>query len=124
MKKKPNKFLEKCRIKEGILKSDKSFGNNGAFEIPYKKSIVLNVIASDQIGWDHVSVSLPNMTPTWLMMCFVKDLFWYDNEVVIQYHPKKDDYINHHNYCLHLWKPKETELPTPPTWMIGLKNGP
>ena len=118
MKNKPNKLLEKCRIKKGLLKSDKELGNNGAFEIPYK-NIILTVVASDQSGWDHVSVSMPKMTPTWTMMCFIKDLFWSEDEVVIQYHPKKADYINLHKHCLHLWKSQGIDLLTPPKWMIG-----
>lgn len=121
MKKKPSKQLEKCRVTTGVLRSDKSYGNNGAFLIPYKKGIDLSIVASDQFGWDHVSVSLPTITPTWLMMCFVKDLFWEDEEVVFQLHPKKSEYINCHNHCLHMWRPQTDAMPIPPTWMIGFK---
>ena len=121
MRKRPSKKVEKCRVKTGVLKSDKSYGNNGAFLIPYNRNIELKVIISDQIGWDHVSVSLPIMAPTWKMMCFVKDLFFEKDEVVIQYHPKEEDYVNFHPYCLHLWRPQTTTIPTPPTWMVGPK---
>ena len=121
MKRKPSKFLEKCRAKTGVLKSDRSMGNNGMFLIPNKRGVVLTVVASNQGGWDHVSVSLPNMTPTWAMMCFVKDLFFEKDEVVIQYHPKEADYINHHKHCLHMWRPQYIPLPTPPTIMVGLR---
>ncbi len=121
MRKKPNKVLEKCRVTTGVLGSNKSYGNNGAFTIPYKKGIVLNVVASDKEGWDHVSVSLSTMTPTWSMMCFVKDLFFRDDEIVIQYHPKKEDYVNFHKHCLHLWRLRDIAFPTPPTWMVGPK---
>lgn len=120
MRKKPSKFLEKHRIKTGVLKSDKSYGNNGAFEVPFRH-FKLTVIASDQGGWDHVSVSHPTFTPTWKMMCFVKDLFFREDEVVVQYHPKKDDYINLHKHCLHMWRPQGIAVPTPPNWMVGPK---
>jgi len=121
MKRKPGKFLEKCRVKTGVLKSDRSRGNNGMFLIPNKRGVVLTVVASNQGGWDHVSVSLPSMTPTWSMMCFVKDLFFEKDEVVIQYHPKEADYVNCHKHCLHMWRPQYIPLTTPPTIMVGLR---
>lgn len=122
MKSKPSKFLEKCRVKTGAFRSDKSLGNNGMFDIPYKRNIDLSVVASDKGGWDHVSVSLPTITPTWAMMCLVKKLFFRDDEVVIQYHPRKADYVNCHKHCLHLWRQQYVEIPTPPTWMVGPKG--
>ena len=118
MKSKPSKFLETWRVKEGALKSDRSLGNNGAFLIPYKR-FLLTVMASDQMGWDHVSVSLPNMTPTWAMMCFIKDLFFKEDEVAVQYHPRKEDYIDYHPFCLHIWRIQTDAIPIPPTWMVG-----
>lgn len=51
-------------------------------------------------------------------MCYIKSLFWDDEEVVIQYHPKKSEYVNLHPYCLHLWKPIGIEIPTPPKEMV------
>lgn len=121
MKSKPNKKLEKYRIKTGVLRSNKSHGNNGVFLIPHKRNIELKVVVSEGLGWDHVSVSLPNMVPTWSMMCFVKDLFFDEDEVVIQYHPKKECYVNFHPYCLHLWRSQTITFPTPPACMVGPK---
>ena len=123
MRTKPTKQVEKYRVIKGLLKSDKSFGNNGLFLIPYKKSFILNVVVSDQDGWDHVSVSHPKFIPTWSMMCFVKDLFFQKDETVVQYHPKEADYINYHKHCLHLWRPHYIPLPAPPTWMVGPEKG-
>lgn len=54
-------------------------------------------------------------------MCFVKDLFWSDDDCVVQYHPPKSDYINNHEHCLHLWKPIDKQIPTPPSILVGLK---
>ena len=96
----PNEY----RIRDGVLDSTDEIGNNGAFSIPFE-SFTLNVIASDGMDWEHVSVSLPNRTPNWREMCFIKDLFWDEEDVVIQYHPKKSEYVNRHDNCLHLWKP-------------------
>lgn len=80
------------------------------------------MIASDGAGWDHVSVSLPNRCPTWAEMCLVKDLFFSPEETVIQYHPASADYVNHHPFCLHLWKPQGIDLPKPPTYLVGPKG--
>jgi len=77
------------------------------------------VIASDGKGWEHVSVSLEKRTPSWEEMCWVKDLFWGDDECVIQYHPPRQKYVNLHPNCLHLWKPYRSILPEPPMELVG-----
>jgi hypothetical protein len=103
----------------------------GVFVIPStelpngKTSRVLNIIATDgNVGineenkWEHVSVSIlgdKKNTPSWLEICLVKDLFWDEEECVVQYHPAKSDYINLHEGVLHLWKHKNAPFPTPPT---------
>jgi len=85
----PNEY----RIREGELGSTEEIGNDGAFLIPYQ-SFNLRVIASDGKGWEHVSVSLQNRCPNWREMCFIKDVFWDAEDVVIQYHPAKSEYVN------------------------------
>lgn len=64
----------------------------------------LLVLASIDKGWEHVSVSSSNGIPTWGEMCKVRKLFWEDEELVIQFHPKKSEYVNLHPNCLHLWR--------------------
>jgi hypothetical protein len=120
------KVPEKFRIQDGPLESDKSYGNNGAFRIPHN-GLIIATISSDEIGWEHVSVSIKkkngtqiNRCPTWEEMCLVKDLFWDDEDVVIQYHPKKSEYINNHKYCLHLWRPNNKNFETPSKYMVGI----
>ena len=95
--------------------------DGGAYVIktPFGK---LTVIASFGGGWDHVSVSKATRCPTWEEMCYVKDIFFNDDEVVIQYHPAKENYINNHPFCLHLWRPQNISLATPPMWMVGIKE--
>lgn len=78
----------------------------------------LRVVASNGRGWDHVSVSLRNRCATWEEMCFVKDIFWHENEAVMQLHPAKRDYINCHPFVLHMWKPQGTKIPMPPKIMV------
>src|SRR3954463_6943988 len=96
MRERPSEFVEKYRISTGRFGSDARCGNNGAFVVPGPERHKLFCIVSDQDGWEHVSISLHNKArlPVWTEMCFVKDLFWDEDEVVIQYHPAKADYVN------------------------------
>lgn len=116
--------LEAGRIISGPYAS--GYGElHGAFVLRGPKGSNLRVISSgidSEYGWEHVSVSRHNKTPSWDEMCFVKDLFWGEDEVVIQYHPAKDDYVNHHPYCLHLWRPIDGKFPTPPSLLVGPKT--
>ncbi len=93
-------------------------GKNGAFKV-YVGGRSFFVIASHGGGWDHVSVIPCNRKrqscPTWDEMCAIKDMFFEPEEVVVQYHPAKSQYINDHPYGLHLWRPNDgTVIPTPP----------
>ena len=115
------KVPEKFRMVRGPLATDSSNGNNGAFYVTLNHKQVVHVIASDGMGWEHVSVSRSDRCPTWEEMCQVKDLFWGDDDCVIQYHPPKRDYVNIHPHCLHLWRPVGIEIPQPDSIMVGPK---
>lgn len=84
-----------------------------------------SVIWSFGGGWEHVSVCpyKHSHTPTWDEMCSLKDMFFRDDEVVVQYHPAKSEYVNNMPNCLHLWRPINEVLPTPPSIMVGVKEG-
>lgn len=110
---------EVYRLRAGPLQSSPADGNNGAFLLLGPCRQELKLIASDNDGWEHVSISLKNRCPNWQEMCFVKDLFWDAEDTVIQYHPPKSDYVNCHPYCLHLFRPIGIELPRPPKELIG-----
>lgn len=111
--------------------TDDSFGNNGAFYVPAnaRRPFRLVCIASDGAGWDqcgfpppaweHVSVSTAARCPTWEEMCLVKELFWDQEDVVIQLHPPRSEWVNCHPYCLHLWRPIGIELARPPALSVG-----
>lgn len=80
------------------------------------------VMFTRSLGWEHASVSTPNKTPSWDIMCRVKDIFWTGEECCVEYHPKEEDYVNTHEHCLHIWKPIDEEIPTPPSIMVGFKD--
>lgn len=84
-----------------------------------------SVIWSNGGGWDHVSVHPfeRKRVPTWDEMCRLKDMFFDPEEVVVQYHPARSQYVNNLDNCLHLWKPQNVEMPTPPSIMVGYRKG-
>lgn len=114
-------MLEKYRIPFGPYGSDPGSTWGAFVDIPGPCGHKLRVIASDgldphctEVPWEHVSVSLPNRCPNWPEMCFIKDLFFAPEEVVMQLHPAHSEYVNTHNFCLHLWRPLKAEIPLPP----------
>jgi len=113
----PNLRLEAYRQPNpgtGIVYRD----NEGVFLIGYH-GVVLTVISSDQGGWDHVSVSLKHRTPTWAEMEYVRGLFFRDDETVMQLSVPRDETINVHPNCLHLWRPNDgREIPRPPAIFV------
>jgi hypothetical protein len=117
----PNQY----RVRLGRLASSEMDGNNGVFFIESpdrRETSKLKVIASDWLGWEHVSVSLPLRCPTWAEMCFIKGMFWDDEDCVMQLHQPKSDLVNNHKYCLHLWRPVHAVIPIPMIKMVGNKE--
>jgi hypothetical protein len=119
---------ERYRLITGPLRSAKSYGNNGGFFIPAStnRGRKLVIIASDGMGWEHVSVHVKkgeaSLTPYWEEMCFIKNLFWDDEDVVMQLHPRKSEYVNNHTNTLHLWRPTQGVIPEPPSILVGIKG--
>lgn len=109
---------ESYRVRRGPMGSDPSYGNNGAFQIPLATGVAVT-IASDGHGWEHVSVSFPDRTPTWAEMDQIKALFWGPEDVVVQYHPPESARVNCQPYALHLWRPTEGSMPAPPDYLVG-----
>ena len=52
----------------------------------------------------HVSIWPKDHIPTWEEMCKIKDMFYNDEDEVWQCHPKKSQYVNIKENCLHLWE--------------------
>jgi hypothetical protein len=128
----PNKFRER---KNQALKSDDTYGNNGFFIIPHYKitdyffyvQVSDGAVSEESLDkWEHVSVSIAHKgqpqtrTPTWQEMCYIKGVFWDDEDCVVQYHPAKNEYVNMHQFVLHLWRPVNQAIPTPPKIMVGI----
>lgn len=116
--------LDKYRVPHLGFMGDE---NRGKFIIPDKnRKFNYLAIASASDGWEHVSVSLISLDqsakisrcPRWNEMCEIKKLFFEPEEVVMQLHPAESNYVNIHPYVLHLWKPVDQEIPTPPIYMV------
>ena len=78
----------------------------------------LTIVASWGGGWDHVSVSKPNKTPSFEEMDKVKRLFFEPDEVAMQLHVQESNHISLHPHCLHLWRQQDREIPTPPLGFV------
>lgn len=112
------------------LGSGAQYGDSfGAFIIPGPNNQPLRVLVSDgdfeaaglseEFAWEHVSVSLPNRCPNWPEMDFIKNIFWRDDETVMQLHVPRVEHKNLHPYCLHLWRPLRAEIPRPPSLAVA-----
>lgn len=126
------KVPEKYRVITGQGATTKDAGNNGVFYIPlHKKQFLtargitygqLQVVASNGRGWNHISVCVTTndkkrvveRTPTWDEMCIAKAAFWGDEDVCVQFHPRKSEYVNTHKYVLHIWERIGSYYETPP----------
>lgn len=120
--------LEQFRRIMGIPWDAPAGTRAGVFYIPHVGNTQIIIIASsgsEEVPWEHVSLRVSgykgDRCPTWAEMCKVKDLFWDDDECVVQFHPPKSDYVNNHPHVLHLWKPINQTMPRPPSIAVGIK---
>jgi hypothetical protein len=122
----PNLRAEKFRKEHPNHPEGYRGPGGGYFEVPTRelgRLDTLRVIADngtmgEATGWEHVSVSLQSRTPTWSEMSRIKELFWRDDECVVEYHPPKSSYINLHEFVLHLWRKIDYEFPMPPLDLV------
>ncbi len=118
-----NADLEKHRFKKGGIPSSK--GDNFGlflFDLDEKNPMYHHnegvvqlavIIVSNDPKWEHASVGLLHRDPTWSEMNFVKEAFWGQSLTVIQFHPKKTEYVNLHPHLLHLWVRTDYEIELP-----------
>jgi hypothetical protein len=119
--------LKENRIRYGQWGSTDNAGMAGGFRLISPNGALMLVLSSgpkqDPAEWEHVSVSCEHRTPEWKEMCFVKDMFWAEDECVVQYHPPKSQYVNFHPYVLHLWKLASGAFPMPSMLLVGPTAG-
>lgn len=90
-------------------------GRCGQFLVPHAPTrTMLRVIAANDEGWDHVSVSTKHRIPLWDEMQFIRTLFFEADECVVQFHPPLTQHINIHPHVLHLWRQHGVTYALPP----------
>ena len=99
-------------LKRELDHLNKDFEHMGVFKFEINGT-TYTAIATDDHGWDHVSISSYYKMPSWDIMESLKNKFFKDDEFAVEFHPKREDYVNNHAKCLHLWRPQETTLPYP-----------
>jgi hypothetical protein len=106
--------MERYRV---VLPGPGGDGNrqNGMLEIPH---LLLRIVVSDGEGWDHVSVSHRDRTPTWEEMEAIKRMLFSPEDCVMQLHPPLANYKNDHPHVLHMWRPHNQVIPQPPRDMV------
>ena len=116
--------LQANRVRDGQYGSDDSYGMTGCFRLigPNGMLVVMSSGVDSETGWEHVSVSAKNRPPNWGEMCFVKNIFWDEEEMVVQYHPPKSEYVNFHPNVLHMWRHMTLPIPMPPSLLVGPKR--
>lgn len=119
--------LNAGRVRKGPYATDDNDGPQGKFFVLGPLGETLKIIASAGLtrvehGWEHVSVSREARCPTWEEMAFVKYLFWRPEETVVQFHPAAAHYVNHHPFCLHLWRDRNRGHKLPPAQLVGPRD--
>lgn len=99
-----NCCIQSYSIRNGKLKETFLY----AFLFPLSDvKVPVSAYPNDDI-WEHVMINLISQQrcPTYEEMCKLKENFWKQNEITLQVHPAKSEYVNFCEYALHLWRYK------------------
>ena len=117
---------------DGPMATAPEAGQYGAFILPSPEPgwhLLLicddgtNADVPESIDWEHVSARAirgadKSRVPTWREMAFIKETFWEADDLVVQYHPPKSEYVNMHPHVLHLWRHRTQVFPRPPRGLV------
>lgn len=93
-------------IKKNLPCAKKIAVNTYSAEITVGKFRGSVVFSNNEKGYEHVSFCPYNgRLPDWYAMCELKDMFFNHEEEAYQIMPKKSEYVNMVDNCLHLWRP-------------------
>lgn len=130
-RKKGERFImpEKFRVTPLNVYTPAGDAGNGMFKIPVSVNgteLIIGCIASDGLGWEHVSVNCIHkgisILPNWDVMAFIKSLFLEPESRVIQIHPPESQYVNNHPNVLHLWRCRFEDAAYPMSMLVGIVN--
>lgn len=68
------------------------------------KTATISAINFKDDDFEHVMLNPKHRLPTYEEMVSLKELFWEQDEVAMQVHPAKSQYVNIEIFSLHLWR--------------------
>ncbi|MDS6237441.1 DUF1827 family protein, partial [Clostridioides difficile] len=71
-----------------------------------------NVIYSVENGKEHLTISNEKRFPNWNEIKYVRYKLMKPNKTIVQILPPKEEYINLHENCFHLWEIEDNAVPT------------
>lgn len=74
--------------------------NNKAYNMDTGSKVLYSV----ENGKEHVSISHKKRYPTWDEVSYVRYKLMKPNSYVVQILPPREEYINLHENCFHLWE--------------------
>lgn len=107
--------LDKYRVQHPFIVQSST---SGVFKVFVNGRSFMVIASIDNCGasgkMEHISVTMKNQKrcPTWEEMSAIKDMFFLPEEECVQFHPKHSQYVNLHEYCLHIWRPADGSLHT------------
>jgi hypothetical protein len=78
----------------------------GRYEIDHRGKgyrVLISGSVKGERRWIHLSFSRGDRVPDWEELKAVKSRFLGDDALAIQVFPPKEEWVNVHPYCLHLW---------------------
>jgi hypothetical protein len=72
-----------------------------------QKFMGCNVYVSRDAGLLHLSISRKDRLPSYDEVKSARYQFMSEAKYVVQIFPPEEDFVNVHEFCLHLWEPKE-----------------
>lgn len=99
-------------------------GNSAAFQNePLRVVISFDENHAPEGRWRHVSVSCQDRLPTYAELGEVRELFFNPEATVVQIMPPKSQWVNQHQFCLHLWQRLDKPLlPQGLHGTVGVRN--
>ena len=66
---------------------------------------IVDTLEIDGKEWRHLSVSRRSRTPSHEDMMLAAEAFLDRDHVVLSIYPRRSEWVNVHEHCLHLWQP-------------------
>jgi hypothetical protein len=87
-----------------FLANNPDIKNAKRFMSPDGLSVLTSCDNTPKWGWlRHASVARPDRYPSWDEITEIKERFLGDKDCMMVI-PKKEDYVNLHNNCFHVWQ--------------------